>query len=118
MSLRSETPPSPANLDFGQPPDSDRPTSAMLKADINSGRTGDKAPHGDVGAAPLGTCEEAGGAPPTPQDIKLARTNEAASEQVRDAADVQGKSRWILPASLGVLIAFPALFGLIMWVSG
>lgn len=117
MSLRSESPPSPANLDFGQPPDSDQPTSAMLKADIDSGRTGDKAPHGDVGAAPLGTCEEAGGAPPTPQDVKLARTNETASERVRKAADVHGTSRWLMPALIGVLIAFPTIFGLVLWLS-
>ena len=117
MLLRSETPPPPGNLDFGQPPASDEPTSAMLKADIDSGSTGDKAPHGDVGAAPLGTCEEAGGAPPTPQDVKLARTNEAASERVRDAVDVHGKSTWIKPASIGVMIALPTLFGLAIWLS-
>ena len=118
MSLRSETPPAPANLDFGEPPTSDQPTSAMLKADIDSGRTGDKVPHGDVGAAPLGTCEEAGGAPPTPQDVKLARTNEAASQRVRKAANVPERSRWLMPASIGVLVTIPVFFGLAMWLAG
>ncbi|GJD94766.1 hypothetical protein [Methylobacterium iners] len=89
----------------------------MLKADIDSGRTGDKIPHGDVGAAPLGTCEETGGTPPTPQDVKLARTNEAASERVQKAANVHERSKWLVPASIGVLIAFPAFFGLAMWLA-
>ncbi|MCJ2014760.1 hypothetical protein [Methylobacterium sp. J-076] len=41
--------------------------------------------HGHVGAAQLGTCDEAGGGPPTSQRMKFAHANEAASEQVRDA---------------------------------
>lgn len=107
--LRSETPPPPGNLDAPEPPDSDRPNVAQLKGDINSGRTGDKVEHVDVGAAMLGTCEEAGGAPPTPQQVKLARANEAASERVRDAADPHGKRRWTLPLYVGVLGAICAV---------
>jgi hypothetical protein len=49
---------------------------AMLKADIDSGRTGDKNPVFDPGLSPLGTDDEAGGTPPTPEQIKLARTEE------------------------------------------
>lgn len=107
--LRSETPPPPGNLESPEPPDSDRPNVAQLKGDINSGRTGDKAEHVDVGAAMLGTCEEAGGAPPTPQQVKLARANEAASPRVRAASDPHGRRRWTLPLYGGVLAAICAV---------
>ncbi|MCJ2076028.1 hypothetical protein MKK68_10240 [Methylobacterium sp. E-016] len=111
MTLRSETPPAPGNLDFGEAPDSVNPTSAQLKADIDSGRTGDKASHGDVGAAPLGTCDEAGDKPPTPQRIKLARETEAASEQVRAAADVHGERSWVMPVFYSAIVAIPVVIG-------
>jgi hypothetical protein len=52
------------------------PTSAQLRDDIDSGRTGDKARGLDPAAAPLGTDEEAGGAPPTPAEIAQARAAE------------------------------------------
>lgn len=103
--LRSETPPPPGNLDSSEPPDSDAPTVAQLKGDINSGRTADKVAHTDVGAAMLGTCDEAGGTPPTPQRVKLARQNEAASEQVREVADPHGKRPWTMPLYIGVVAA-------------
>ena len=89
MTLRSETPPPPANLSVDPPPDSDTPTSAQLKGDIDSGRTADKTPHMDVGAAPLGTCEEAGGTPPTSQEVRLARQNERAPSEKTKAGYVR-----------------------------
>ncbi|AWN38448.1 hypothetical protein DK427_24195 [Methylobacterium radiodurans] len=103
--FRSETPPPPANLDFGQPPPSDEPTSAQLKADIDSGLTGDKAPHGDVGAAPLGTCEEAGGAAPSVRDLRIARRTAAAPPRVRSAADPHGQRWFVVPLFLSVTTA-------------
>ncbi|MGH1592234.1 hypothetical protein ACRBEV_32450 [Methylobacterium phyllosphaerae] len=116
MTFRSETPPAPANLDFGEPPASDNPTSAQLKGDIDSGRTGDKVRHGDVGAAPLGTCDEAGGTPPTPQRIKLARANEAASERVRDAADIHGRAPWLIPVFSTAIVGIGGVLGLALWL--
>jgi len=59
-----------------QPPDSDNPTMAMLKADINSGATGDKTEVFDPGMAMLGTCEEAAGTPLKPEQIAWARRYE------------------------------------------
>jgi hypothetical protein len=50
--------------------------AAQLKADIDAGRTGDKVGGFDPGAAPLGTDEEAGGAPPSPGEVALAREAE------------------------------------------
>ena len=53
-----------------------QPTSAQLRHDIDRGATGDKTPALDPAAAPLGTDEEAGGAPPTPPEIADAMTAE------------------------------------------
>ena len=58
------------------PPDSDNPTMAMLKADIDSGQTGDKNEVFDPGMAMLGTCEEAAGTPLKPEQIAFAREQE------------------------------------------
>jgi hypothetical protein len=49
-----------------------------LRADIDSGRTGDKVAAGDPAAAPLGTDEEAAGAQPPPEAVALARAQESA----------------------------------------
>src|ERR687893_2239893 len=59
-----------------QPPDSDNPTAAMLKADIDSGATGDKTEVFDPGMAMLGTCEEAAGTPLTPAQLTWVRRQE------------------------------------------
>jgi hypothetical protein len=58
------------------PPDSARPTTAMLKADVDSGRTGDKNPVFDPSLAPLGTDDEAAGRPPSSVRVALARRYE------------------------------------------
>jgi hypothetical protein len=57
-------------------------TSAQLRRDIDSRRTGDKAPGLDPAAAPLGTDEEAGGFSPSPKEIEEARRLEGAGESV------------------------------------
>jgi hypothetical protein len=54
-----------------------RPNVSQLKDDIQSGRTGDKAPGFDPGASPLGTDDEAAGRPAQPAQIAQARTQEA-----------------------------------------
>jgi hypothetical protein len=53
------------------------PTTAQLRHDIDSGRTGDKVAGFDPAAAPLGTDEEAAGTPPSVDAIALARRLEA-----------------------------------------
>ncbi len=58
------------------PPDSGEPTTAMLKADIDSGRTGDKVEVFDPGLSPLGTDDEAAGRPPSAFRVALARQTE------------------------------------------
>lgn len=59
------------------PPPSDRPTTAQLKADIDSGRTGDKNEAFDPGLSPLGTDDEAAGHTPSPDRVALAREQES-----------------------------------------
>ncbi len=78
MAFKSDVPPHAAAQPINPPapPDDPRPNMAMLKADIDSGRTGDKNPVFDPGMAMLGTCEEAAGTSLTPEQIKLARMEE------------------------------------------
>ncbi|HYD87023.1 MAG TPA: hypothetical protein VEA80_06090 [Vitreimonas sp.] len=64
-----------------------KPTSAQLRGDIDSGRTGDKAPGLDPAAAPLGTDEEAGGAAPTAAEIAQARALEQRRARGDNAVD-------------------------------
>ena len=52
-----------------------KPTAAQLRGDINSGKT-DKTPGFDPAAAPMETDAEAGGAPPTPEEVAQARSLE------------------------------------------
>ncbi|QFU18008.1 hypothetical protein GDR74_03745 [Microvirga thermotolerans] len=58
------------------PPPSDTPTVEMLKADIDSGRTGDKNSVYDPGLASLGADDEAAGTPASPFQVALARLSE------------------------------------------
>ena len=79
MAFRTDVPPhkSAERVDPTPPPvDDPNPNMAMLKGDINSGRTGDKVEVLDPGMAMLGTCEEAAGTPLTPEQVKLARMEE------------------------------------------
>jgi hypothetical protein len=51
-------------------------TPDKLRDDIDRGRTGDKVRMPDPAAAPLGTDDEAGGAPATQEEVELARRSE------------------------------------------
>ena len=115
MTFRSEDPPPPGNLRVDPPPASDRPTTAMLKADIDSGATGDRIAHYDPGMAQLGTCDEAGGTPPTPERVALARATEAAPAGARKAADPHGRRGWVMPAFAGVIALTMAVIGGALW---
>jgi hypothetical protein len=53
-------------------------TMAQLKADIDSGLTGDKVAGFDPGASPLGTDDEAAGVSPPPEVVALERVLERA----------------------------------------
>jgi hypothetical protein len=58
-------------------------TMAQLRHDIDSGRTGSKVAASDPAAAPLGTDDEAGGAPASPATIEQVREVE---RRIGDAA--------------------------------
>ena len=115
--LRTETPPSPGNLQAEPPPESDNPTSAQLKGDIDSGRTGDKDNHVEDGAAPLRTGDEAGGTPPTPQRVRLARLTERAPSEKAAAGVMQQRTPWITPAFAGAIVAIAAVLTLALWLT-
>jgi hypothetical protein len=79
MGFNSDQPPHGSAKPMpGHAPVEDRAANAaMLKADINTGRTGDKNEVFDPGLSPLGTDEEAAGTPPTSAQVKQARVQEA-----------------------------------------
>jgi hypothetical protein len=68
-----EMPPTRTIKPIEAPPENSDPTTAQLKSDIDSGRTGDKVGVYDPGLSQLGTDDEAAGRPPSSQRIKIAR---------------------------------------------
>ena len=73
MKAPGEMPPTRTIEREATPPDSGDSTSAQLKADINSGATGDKVGAFDPGLSPLGTDDEAAGTPPSAKRVNMAR---------------------------------------------
>lgn len=57
----------------------EKANAAQVKDDIDRGLTGDKAPGFDPAAAPLGTDEEAGGAPHDPRLMAAERRAQSAA---------------------------------------
>lgn len=87
-------------------------TTQQLKADIDSGKTGDKIDDGyDLGLSALGTDDEAAGTPPTPQEVAMAdRLERAAPAQPAEQGarnPVPGfPAVWVIVAAfVAVLIA-------------
>jgi hypothetical protein len=72
---------------------------AQLRADIDSGRTGDKVAAIDHAVAPLGTDEEAAGTPVPPHIIAKARRLECKSaNQTNQGSPARALAYWILMA--------------------
>jgi coenzyme F420-dependent glucose-6-phosphate dehydrogenase len=82
-------------------------TADRLRHDIDSGRAGDKIPHPDPAAAPLGTDDEAGGHSPGPQQVRA-----AASAEISHAPEAVPRRRvrwaWLLIGFI-ILLAAAAL---------
>ncbi len=116
MILRSETPPSPGNLSVEAPPASDRPTTAMLKADIDSGATGDKVKAYDPGLSQLGTDDEAAGHAPSHERIALARRTELAPARIRRASWPHGPNAWVVPSYCAVIGGVGIVLGVSLWL--
>lgn len=108
MAYATDMPPHRSAQPIEAPPPSDRPTTAQLKADIDSGATGDKVAVFDPGLSPLGTDDEAGGTPNSPARVRLARaleTGRNVAARVRTAAAGGGPDR--------VQLAYGGLIGVI-----
>ncbi|MBB5764204.1 hypothetical protein ABEV34_14075 [Methylorubrum rhodesianum] len=117
MALRSETPPPPADRVPEAPAASTRPTSAQLKAEIDSGRTGDKIPAHDPGLSPLGTDDEAAGRPSSSSRIAMARDEETGPRRVRAGRmrTGHGTNRGVMSAYYGIIAAAALTVGLVIW---
>lgn len=86
------------------------PTVAQLKADIDSGRTGDKVASADPGLSPLGTDDEAAGRPNSPERIALARRTEAKAGLSDSEAPAALRFKWLTPAvMIGVIVLIAVL---------
>ncbi len=78
-------------------------TVLQLKDDIDSGRTGSKTATADPGMASLGTCDEAGGASATPEQVALARKEEKKIGRLATAND-KPPTNVPLMAMIGVVV--------------
>lgn len=101
-------------------------TAAQVRGDIDHGRAGDRAPALDPAAAPLETDAEAGGAPPTVDEIEQERThtnrlegdrrpNAVSPARTPDASADQGHHPFLTALALLVLTA-AIVVGLILWL--
>ena len=84
------------------------PTSAQLRHGIASGQAGDKISNIDPAAAPLGTDDEAGGNPPTKEQLALAAAHE-----------LQRKPKPTLQIEWGpiaIMVGAPFLLSALTWV--
>jgi hypothetical protein len=82
----------------------------QLRAEIDSGRSGDKIAASDPAAAPLGTDDEAGGTPPTRDQVAMAHRHEVgrrASSSVKDSAGL-GHGWWIIAITIVIGICIMA----------
>lgn len=103
----NELPPTTTIEPVAAPPPSDAPTVAQLKADINSGNTGDKNPVFDPGLSPLGTDDEAAGHPPSAARVALARYHERFERWIgrnRQASAAHAKRDGI-PVAFTIIVA-------------
>lgn len=93
------------------------PTTAELKADIDSGRTGDKVPLLDPGLSPLGTDDEAAGRPPSGLRVALARFHETQQRWSRGsrAGAAHGREEWVMPVFIGFIAVAAVVFAAGIW---
>jgi hypothetical protein len=92
-------------------------TTAQLRHDIDSGRTGSKVNFPDPAAAPLGTDDEAAGTPPSAESVSLARRQEAARPETGPRANPGGLDVGVViyTVILGVIVA--TLAAMAVWMS-
>jgi hypothetical protein len=119
MATNSDIPPTHTIKPVDPPPPSDQPTTAMLKADIDSGRTGDKVGVLDPGLSSLGTDDEAAGRPPSPFRIALARSQETVGRWMkggRSTSDAHPGWDITLTGFFGLIAALGMVLLIGIWV--
>ncbi len=119
MERRNDMPPTQTIRPMDTPPDTSAPTTAQLKADIDSGKTGDKTEVFDPGLSPLGTDDEAAGTPAEPHRVRLARHLEGAKRWASGAARAAYAHRQadhVVVAFVGVAVVIGCVMaGGIVW---
>jgi hypothetical protein len=119
VATNSDMPPTHTIKPVDPPPPSDQPTSAMLKADIDSGRTGDKVGVLDPGLSSLGTDDEAAGRPPSPFRIALARYQETFERWTRGGRSTSGADQGqdgTLTVFVGSIVTIGVVLLIGIWV--
>jgi hypothetical protein len=83
----------------------------QLRAKIDSGQTGDKMPWPDPAAAPLGTDDEAGGAPSTRAQVSAAYRQEAGRLVSSSSPGAQGLGAgwWMVGITFFIAISITAV---------
>ena len=76
----------------------------QLRAAIDSGKTGDKVAAFDPAAAPLGTDDEAGGAPPSASEVMCAADIEL--RVIKPTPNRIGAAIWIYMLFIAMLVVF------------
>ena len=119
MTVDPDLPPTRTIKPMDAPPDSARPNTAMLKGDVDSGRTGDKNPVFDPGLSPLGTDDEAAGRPPSTARVALARRFEGFGRWTkgsRRAGAAHHKQDGVPVVFLGFILAVAVALVLGLWM--
>jgi hypothetical protein len=124
MGFPSDLPPhrSAQPIDPPASPGEPRPNAAMLKGDIDAGRTGDKNEVFDPGLAMLGTDEEAAGTPPTAAEVRLAREQETrhrwrAGSPETSAAHDRNDDRGVPFGFIGLIVSIgAAIVAGVLWL--
>lgn len=107
---QADIPPTHTIKTMDGPPRTEGSTTAQLKGDIDSGRTGDKNAVFDPALSPLGTDDEAAGTPPKPEQIDQARHQES-SVRWRDGGE---KDSYAHQDSRKALYAYIGFIGLVL----
>ncbi len=119
MTTDRDTAPTRTIKPMDAPPDAARPTTAMLKGDVDSGRTGDKNPVFDPGLSPLGTDDEAAGRPPSALRVALARRYESVGRWTkgsRKTGAAHHKHDGVPVVFIGFILAVALALVLGMWM--
>lgn len=88
-------------------------TVAQLKADIDSNRTGAKVDFPDPGLSPLGTNDEAGGTPASPELVAQVRKREQKIGAIAKRAEE--RERWRPGTWIFITLGVVAAVALLLW---